>query len=408
MLNHRKFIRSSFNRKGLSIIEVLIAAGLTAIVSLGIATMMQNAAVEQKKITLLSNLKEIKNRIEFLVRDPNSWSQTINVTTGTHNSNANTFGAMRGQDPLDFATTGALTNPEKIILFDASGNIAMNLLGPTDTTGNGFTESGAACTGFDATAGNDRCPISYRLLVGYRCADGTTSCTTPLVRVVGRLVFSPSSTGTLRRFDNLIAQIGGADISNPASVGKYDAYVERTPTQGNRSFTLAVQVVPGGATGADCATKGIGTCTTAMSAHPTITARGWTGIAGDVTSMVTIVAGGGVQFREPGAYSCAVSVPAFATGGFTAELYNQTQTQVVGTASTVAGMWSQTTALVDTKFNVSTAGISDVYIVRQRCDAIPSGTPAPANCSLGIIPQSAYYDPLFNAVTLSCYKFDTM
>ena len=75
------------NIKGMSLIEVLVAAGLAAIVSLGIATMMQNSFKEQKKIVLLATVKELKARQENLIRDPNAWSKNLNLV-GTLNSNA--------------------------------------------------------------------------------------------------------------------------------------------------------------------------------------------------------------------------------------------------------------------------------------------------------------------------------
>lgn len=406
MLNKRNFWVFSQNNKGLSIVEVLIAAGLTAIVSLGVATMMQNASIEQKKIVLFSTLKELKNRIEFLARDPVSWSQSVNIATGTYNASA-AFNSMRAQTSVSIANPFA--TPEKMILFDAGGAVSMNLLG-TETSGsgfNGFTESGASCNTFSLDTGNDSCPISYRLLIGYQCPNSAASCNTPLVRIVGRLVYNPSPSGTLDRFRNLVSQNATTDISNPATLGKYDAFVERTPTQGNRSFSLALVKTITNAT-PDCANQGAGTCSVGTySLHQLTSLRN---VGGSAT--IPNIVGSGFQITEPGAYSCNIAVPAFATGSFSARLakFNGATTEIAS-ASTFAGLWSQSTAVIETKFNVSNTGVTDVYTIEQRCDALPGGTPSANQCTLGVVPSSVYYGPIgfeYPVVTINCYKFDTM
>ena len=411
-LSRKSHLKAVFNNRGVSIIEVLVAAGLASIVSLGIATMVQNMSIEQKKTVLLSTLKDLKNRIEYLARDPNSWSQTVNVSTGTNNSNANTFGAIRNQAALNIAGL-TFTTPEKLILFDASGAIAMNLLGPTDATGNGFTEAGASCTTFNAAAGagDDACPLSYRLLIGYQCTGAATTCTNPQIRIVGRLVFNPSTTGILNRYRILIAQIAGADISSTAAtaLGKYDAIVERTPTQGNRSFVIAVQFNSTSAT-ANCTNNGVGLCSVGAAAvHPRSSTSGWTAV---VPSSLVTSSGANFRFTESGAYACNITVPAFATGGFYAELYNATTATSVASATTTAGLWTQASAIIDTKFNISETAVSTPhqFQIRQRCDAIPTAGPSGdaniGNCTLGAI-SSGSYNGTSNIITVSCYKFDS-
>jgi len=68
------------NNRGITLVEVLVSAGMTAIVSMGVATMMQNSMQEQRKAVLLDFLKSQKSKFEFLIRDQASWTQTIQST----------------------------------------------------------------------------------------------------------------------------------------------------------------------------------------------------------------------------------------------------------------------------------------------------------------------------------------
>lgn len=418
-------LKQIMNINGMTIVEVLVAAGLASIVSLGVATMMQNMFIEQKKVVLLSVLKEQKTRIEFLIRDQNSWNQTINCTStttpacATFNSTA-LFTSLRSSG----ATTKVnYASPEKIILMDATGAIAMNLLGPSDTAGNGFTEGGGSCTTFSTTAGTDACPISYRMLIGADCATGA-SCSNPQLKVVARLVFSPSATGTLNRFKTLVAQVSGSSIvDGPINDGsRYDVVVKRTSSQINRFFSISSykQGATGSPTGApansDCTGYGAGVCTVggAFANHPLLAGAypngGWTK-DDDLNNLVT-TSGANFSFTETGVYSCMISVPAYGTLGFSAELYKSGGIPAsVTAASTIAGRWSQASAIIDTKFNVSST--ADTYTIRQRCDtnttspapASPQGDPNVSQCSLGLVPSSAYGTPI-KIITMTCYKLD--
>lgn len=422
----KKFFKFN-NKRGLTIIELLVSVGLLSIVSLGVMSVISNMQAEQNKAMLLNTLKSLKIQMQYLIRDPNSWSQTINYTHGSipYNNSAR-FNSLRAKTAVDISAVPYGT-PEKIILFNqiAEPSETFNLLGPSDSTGNGFTLDGAKCDTFN-TAGNDACPISYRLLVGFDCLGTSTSCINPQMRVVARLVFSPSSN-RLMRLKGILSEKSGSDISNANNLGRYDVLIDKVPNVGNRSFTIASNFISSSLSD-DCSTSynGAGQCTTTFTTHPLTTAAhpsanggGWTFVSG-ASTLVTLgtTSRQHIRFNEPGNYSCTISVPAFATGGFVAQLYNETATRIVGEGSTVAGKWSQSAAVIETKFSVSQTGVTDNYVIYQKCDNANPGTEPPTypasqnSCTLGKMTGSqkgTSGTPVTTTIiSATCYKLDSM
>jgi type II secretory pathway pseudopilin PulG len=389
------------NNKGLTILEVLVAAGLVAIISLGVATIFENVAIERKKAVLLDTLRELKNRIEADgIRDQSAWLNTINDSIRNPSltcvSNTTTCTV---QDP-------ATGSPTKIILKSSGGSVLFDMLDWAGTGTNGFTETGAYCTTFSSTAdgGNDACPISYRLVHVMFCPGLAATCINPTIKITARLIFNPGPKGMLNRFRGLIAvgnlsNVGTTGADATADDGKYDVGITRTTAELNRFFKIAM-TVNGGAAG--CATGGAGTCNVGvMSQHP----RGWTlSQENDPYDLVNYADGVNLlTFKQTGFYGCTIAVTAFATQGFTAGLYNSSLGTMIAQASTVAGFWSQSTAVIETKFNVTSTTQS--YRIYQMCDALPGGTPNANNCTLGMN-STAYSSPGTQVVTMSCYRFD--
>ncbi len=405
------------NRRGMSLIEVMVSGAMTIIISLGVATMMQNSFKEQRRVVLLDTLRNQKTRIETMMRDQAIWNATM-----TGNAAIPLFANLKAGSDVS-GTMPALTSPIKFQIFNADGQMAYDLLGPASTTGNGFTEKGTVCTTFNATpgSGNDECPFSYRMLIGATCGavGGSNSgkCTNPQLKIVARLVFNPSSTGPLANFTNLVSPVNTSSIADTIQDNKYDVVVKRTSTAINRSFRIISGFVPGGGATSCSNLGGAGTCSTAVTpaVHP-VTYRGvahnWTSDATyggfDTYNLVTsaTATSGGFSFNETGFYGCLISVPAFATQGFSAYLY--AGATPVASSAVTAGLWVQATAVIDAKFNVTST--STEYFIRQKCDALPvAPAPSPSNaaeaCTLGFSPATSYTSFL-SVISISCYKMD--
>lgn len=399
------------NKNGMGMVEVMVAAAMAAMVSLGVATMMQNSMKESRRVQMLDTLKNKKILFENMLRDPDIWSATLNGNASAGTAPFNTLAS---------GTTAtaeiAYTSPAEFKLYNSDGSLAHDLLGQSDMTGNGFSERGTACSTFNGNtnAGNDNCPISYRLLVAADCLTGA-SCTNPSLKLVARLVYNPASTGTLAAFTSFLNPVSGFSIADTVVDGKYDAVVKRTSTAVNRSFRLVSGFTP---TTGGCATGltdgGAGRChDTTATVHERTTqlasADGhWddTGAVGgsyDTYNLVSPQAGttGYFRFNEQGYYSCAISVPAFATGSFTAYLTKMPNTDVAQSTIT-APQYAQAVANIDAKFNVTST--SDDYAIREQCEV--SGT-AGTNyefCTLGI--PTTVYGGFFSVVTVNCSKID--
>jgi Tfp pilus assembly protein PilE len=392
-----RILKSFLNKKGVTLVEVMVSAAMTAIVSLGVATMMQNSFKEQRRIVLLDTLKNQKTKFESMIRDQAIWNATMN--SATHNPGT-MFAQMRSSSPV---TEVSYTTPVEYKLVYTDNTLAYDLLGPDDNTGThaGFTEKGQSCSTFSPATGNDDCPISYRLMIGADCATGT-SCVNPQLKLVARLVFNPSSTGTLNSYRSFVAAVAGKDINDSVQDSKYDAVIKRTATSVNRSFRIInrFSITSGG-----CANAGGGTCTNTFTTHPRTLSDGWYADY-DPHSLVSTTSSASFYFREQGYYGCVISAPAFATDLFTLGLVNYTTNPTgsspIGSAQVTAGKWSQATAVIDVKFSVNQT--SNAFRIFQSCGVSLTTIPAADRaCTLGV--YTDYYSTP-TVISMSCYKID--
>lgn len=397
------------NQKGMGMVEVMVAAAMAAMVSLGVATMMQNSMKESRRVQLLDTLKNKKILFDNMMRDPDVWNATLNNNAGVPFTTLKTTNLSTSEIPF--------TNPVEFMLYNSDGSLAYNLLGPSESTGNGFTEKGGICTTFNAGAGSgtDNCPFSYRLLVGVECVTGT-ACTNPNLKLVARLVFNPSPTGVLASFTNFLSPVSGFSIADTVVDTRYDSVIKRTSTSINRSFRLISGFIPVAGCNTSLSQGGGGQCTTTSQVHvrtqqSTINTGRWddsTAARGayDTYNLVTINTdgSGSFKFNEAGYYGCMISVPAFGTQAFTASLRNTTAGTTVGEASITAPRYSSGVATIDAKFNVTNT--TDNYAIYQNCqdDGSDGITDDYSYCTLGI--PSTTYGAFQALITATCYKLD--
>ena len=391
----------------MSIVEIMVAAGLASIISLGIATMMQNMFEQRKRGMLMTTMRDLKIRIESNIRDNSSWTWIMANNAGLACMRRNEVCTAIYTDPPN----GRNDTPAKIVLYDTAGLVTYDLLTWGDVGTNGFTEIGGPCNTFSATAGAgvDACPFSYRLVYNIWCPAFAATCTNPQLKISGRLIYNPAPDAILNRFRGIINTGSLAITADGANIdGRYDPVVKRTSVDTNITFRLAARKITGGAASdgsvGHCATEGVGACSVGVYAiHP----LAWTEVS-DTQDLITVAPlspGGSVTFNanQGGPVHCTVSVPAFGTMGFTAELFNSTDSISIATATTVAGEWSMSTAIIDTKF---VAEPGKAYIIRQQCQQVPV---APATtaipCTLG------FHTQLYNSgdqdiMTMNCVRLD--
>lgn len=388
----------------MGLIQILVGAFVASIISLGIAQMMQQARITQRRIGLMSTLAELQKRINYLILDQGAFGISIN------SADNGAIGAPYTALQAGTAQAGA-GGPVKFILHDATGDPAntLDLLGPATMTGNGFTEKGTPCSTFNANAGAgvDDCPISYRIMMSWTCP-ATVACTDPQLTVAARLVFNPSTQSgrILQRFKQLIQQ-GAADTTSPTM--KFDAVVKRTASSVAREFKMGAFLPAAvGTCGAAGNLPGAGTCSVAGFAnHPMFTApisQNWQKEY-DPNNLVTIGAAGNFTFNEIGSYACSVKAYAYNTGTADIALYNVTAGSAVGTATTFAGSTSGSgstggaESLLRLDVSVTVPSLpSDTFQIRQQCQSNAVGI-----CSMGFSKNNA---ATYQALSLICSKLD--
>lgn len=396
------------NKKGISIIQVLVAAGMTSIVSLGVVQMIENSRRMQRRTTLVSTLSDIRSRLENNMRDQIAFNNTVN---------GNTTPPFSQMDAAIDVTENGLSSPVQFRLYDASNN-SLNLLGlaSADSTGtryNGFTERGGLCNDFNPIVGygTDQCPISYRLLVSADCPRGTeTSCRDPNLVMVARLVFNPASTSssTMNTWRGLIPQVSGSSLIDPPE--KYDAEVKRSASKINRSFYISASVSPAGAP-ADCYSAAVtntggGTCSTGgFVTHPLQITRadapGWQEESDPHDMVIVNPAAGTFSVSPTGMYRCTGMAKAFGNNT-TIELYNSSTSTSIGTGTAVLGQYTEGEARLDLSFTVTSTG--HAYTLRQQCGTT---NPTMRSCGLGFAPEG-YSDGGRKLITLTCDRMDVM
>ncbi len=394
-------------RNGFGIIEVMVAAGLLLIISIGMTSLITNMQKEQRRQTLLQVLVSQKNRFENAILNTSSWANTITASGGTVNVNTYCLLNQVACSTITLWTGSYSTSYQTLILKDGTAGAATFYDG-TGAAGSiqGFTESGTACNTFTtAAAGNDACPIGYRV----SWAPQNIVSSNPKITVYAKMMFNPSDSNPFKTFLNASPSIATLNT-------KYDVAIDRTASASSKSFyaTYTKAVSASGAT-ISCSTGGFGTC----SVGPTAAAFAAFGTGGRGT--YTITAGTdpfglvdqtvttAVRLKNIGSYKCNAKSYAFGTDGAQLRVSRTNNTAAV-VAGPVSGYASKTqygyTTLILDSVIIVTQPNTDI-VMEQRCDAIPlSGNDTTiGQCSLGF--SGASYTPSpAEIATLNCILID--
>lgn len=192
------------NDRGQSVVQMLLAIMLTAIIVIGLASMGTIIAHQQHQANFTFQVSQVRTSLVNLINNPNSWTQT-------YRSPLNSLGNGSGLDCLyylkpctadefgDLGTNpvgvpiGSVTPAPVNAILDASGNVYYDSTNPTS----GFTATGATCTGFvpPPAAGNDACPLRFNITWQALCsttpAPGT--CVNAKPEITIQVVFNPAT-----------------------------------------------------------------------------------------------------------------------------------------------------------------------------------------------------------------------
>lgn len=380
----------------MGIIEVLVAAGLLAIITVGIATFMVNAQVEEKRIQVKGVVADLKARHAALLTDNRSWVATM--------SNAANAMACLETGCAD------LTPKELKIFHEGPGGVPVQFPAPAPPGKYpGFTESGAECQDFKPPTGtspwktgtgNDACPIGISAVWQPLTTKGNTS-----VQIVVRTVYNGSASN---KFQNSVEtsyknSVGAYPLFDTTlDVGKNDFKLVRNATSVGKQFVLNQHST----TNLGVDTAGGGECPGGMASAGNV--RVFTS-KDDPSNLVTLnLVNGTWTFQEAGLYKCSITASAFNTNAFTAILFKGATN--MGSASGFAGVGTQVSVNFETILTVLTADLNTtVYSLAQKCQTIPWVDPfdrvVVKTYAMGMpVPNYAPGSTRFAAV--SCVKMD--
>ncbi len=385
-------------RNGFGIIEVMVAAGLLLIISIGMTSLISNMQKEQRRQTLLQVLVSQKNRFENAILNTSSWANTITASGGTLNVNTYCLLNQVACSTITVWSGSYSTSYQTLILKDGTAGAATFYDG-TGAAGSiqGFTESGTACNTFTtAAAGNDACPIGYRV----SWAPQNIVSSNPKITVYAKMMFNPSDSNPFKTFLNASPSIATLNT-------KYDVAIDRTASASSKAFyatyTKAVS-------GSNCTNGGYGQCSTSFTSfgsagRGTYTITAGTDPFGLVDSTVTTA----VRLKNIGSYKCNAKSYAFGTDGAQLQIArtNNTPAVLAGPVSSFASQtrYGYTTIILDSVIIVTQAN-TDI-VMQQKCDTAPtSGSDASiASCSLGFA-SSSYTPSPAEIATLNCILID--
>ncbi len=297
--SHLKKIR--LNMSGMSLIEVMVALGMAGIASLIIASMMQQTFKTQKQASIIANIEEMRQTIQKLILDGTAWRATVAQATNAGGSlNCVALNSTCTDSGATSLHADDHTQPNSVFegaqfidllhLEKANGGSYINTEGAGATAG--WTEKGAPCGGWSA-AGNDACPIHWRIRIAYECQTPPT-CINPTVRVIALLYYRPSP---------------GSSTSVPIAEAKYRVDVRRGAKGDARAEKFRVSYVlpnTAGTTGGAC-TPSIFIPFNEATGSPTYINEG-------SPANVTYSPGTGAMTFAAGTYTCSASSSCFACG----------------------------------------------------------------------------------------------
>lgn len=175
----RQSLRQKFrlNQKGFSIAEVLVAAGLLSLLVTTITVAPSLVGDKSRKVKVYSTVENVRKTLMKTVMNDKSWNYSINDSANVE------LACLRNKTDC----TGAkgvlrLWKTEDQLVFENKFDSKK----PTD----GFTNEGVPCNSFNASAGNDDCPIRPKVTFEALCS--TSPCLDPPFQVNIQFLHKPS------------------------------------------------------------------------------------------------------------------------------------------------------------------------------------------------------------------------
>lgn len=172
------------NEKGFTFVEVMMAAGFTAVLSLSTMVVLARALEHQYVAMSVMHIEQIKQEMIRSLSDGKAWSKTIRFSSNVSSMTCLEPEASSRICTNDGTNLGEPIQDRPFILLDAGGNVIVDATNPS----NGFTSQGANCSTFSVD-GNDQCPFRFNLVWSAVCVVG--ECESPQIKVKADLLYTP-------------------------------------------------------------------------------------------------------------------------------------------------------------------------------------------------------------------------
>lgn len=185
--------RQVFNTKGYTLIEAMIVVAIVGVISAGTISTFEFLLREKARLSAISNLELIRNKISAVIDDADAWSATIADSSDLECLNTNT--------ECDHGVTVSpiLRNPVGEAVYDP--------------TTQGFDWNGGICA---LESGEIACPLHYQIVTKLSCGS-VAKCTKPAVVTQAKLVIRSDNLGV--RINSSRFDLESYQSRSPASLG---------------------------------------------------------------------------------------------------------------------------------------------------------------------------------------------
>jgi len=172
--------------RGFSLIQVIVAAGILGILALFASKIVTQVTKSNLVGITVSSAEFFKKEIITIIEDDEAFQLTVAAA-----KNAGTLSCLIDLTDNQLCTDNSGPNSQGFLiqLLDRQKNVVFD---STDLSA-GLRIGGSLCNTFNATNGNDSCPLRLEIRVKLVCPVGETTCNSPQVQIIAKFVYKPKT-----------------------------------------------------------------------------------------------------------------------------------------------------------------------------------------------------------------------
>jgi prepilin-type N-terminal cleavage/methylation domain-containing protein len=337
-------IRPCANSNGFSLVEIMVALGISAIVALAVMQYFAETMRATRRAQVLATAQDLRMKIETMFRERHVGG------TGGHWLGPTVAGSANGTTMACWnvlvppgCTAEAAADPQPFVMYNIAGSIEIYSITATGFANRGFTHKGEPCTTFDDTNGDANCVFGYEL--NWKPASCAAGCVRPPLIFNAIMHYRPYGLHGKDTID-----------SEKYSVRNFI----RSVSNRAKSFQIFVKESPSGTGG--------GACTDGTPVTRVWTAPVSTPSPDDPFGMITLQnSDTEIVLAKDGTYNCTLMAKAFGVEGFSVSLLLNGASVGVGSGYAPANL--DGTATLEVAFSALEGQFLTVTQTNQSCTA---------------------------------------